>query len=98
MARLQFSPAAESDLAATWDYLAARNPAAARAVLLAIRNRCRVLAEHPFAGRPRPELDSELRSYAAGDYLIFYAATEEEVTIIRVLHGARDIEAAFRPR
>ena len=30
-------------------------------------------------------------------YLIFYLATETEVVILRVLHGAQDIESIFNP-
>lgn len=29
------------------------------------------------------------------NYLIFYQSTEEEVLVVRVLHGARDIAALF---
>jgi toxin ParE1/3/4 len=30
-----------------------------------------------------------------GNYLVFYRPTDEGVDIVRVLHGARDIEALF---
>src|SRR5579862_4087946 len=30
-------------------------------------------------------------------YLIFYKATEDEVAILRVLHGARNLDAIFAP-
>jgi toxin ParE1/3/4 len=36
-----------------------------------------------------------LRSFAVGRYVIFYLAIPGGVQIVRVLHGARDIEAAF---
>jgi plasmid stabilization system protein ParE len=29
------------------------------------------------------------------NFLIFYQSTEEEILIVRVLHGARDIAALF---
>ena len=31
------------------------------------------------------------------NYLIFYRATETELEVLRVLHGARDIESLFQP-
>jgi toxin ParE1/3/4 len=36
-----------------------------------------------------------LRSFAVGRYVIFYLTIPAGVQIVRVLHGARDIEAAF---
>jgi toxin ParE1/3/4 len=36
-----------------------------------------------------------LRSFPVGRYVIFYLAIPGGVQIVRVLHGARDIEVAF---
>jgi toxin ParE1/3/4 len=33
-----------------------------------------------------------LRSFPVGNYVIFYREVSEGIEIIRVLHGARDIE------
>jgi toxin ParE1/3/4 len=54
------------------------------------------LAENPMAGRAREELLPGLRSFAAGRYLIFYTPMDDGITLDRVLHGARDVEAIFR--
>jgi toxin ParE1/3/4 len=93
MTPLRFTPDAEADLHALWNYLAPRNPSAARRVLAAIRDRCRLLALHPYAGRERTELDAGLHSFVAGNQVIFYRVAPEEVLIVRVLHGARDLGA-----
>jgi toxin ParE1/3/4 len=42
-------------------------------------------------------LGDDIRSCAHGNYVIFFAAAPEEVTIIRVLHGTRDIPAILAP-
>lgn len=55
------------------------------------------LAQFPQMGRERTELAPHLRSFPSGSYIIFYRATDAGIEIIRVLHGARDIDAIFNP-
>jgi len=50
-----------------------------------------MLADLPLAGRARPELRDDLRSFPVGSYVIFYAPLPDGVTILRILHGRRDI-------
>jgi toxin ParE1/3/4 len=62
---------------------------------------CKVLAAHPEIGRPRQFSRKELegiRSFVIADYpnyIIFYRAHAEGVQIIRVLHGARNLDELF---
>ena len=42
-------------------------------------------------GRARPELAPEVRSFAVARYVIFYAPSADCITVVRVLHGARDV-------
>jgi toxin ParE1/3/4 len=46
-------------------------------------------------GRAREELAADLRSFPFGRYLIFYAPVDEGIDVVRVLHSARDVDAAF---
>lgn len=47
-------------------------------------------------GRARVELGADLRSFPFGRYVIFYAPIEDGIdVVVRVLHSARDIDAAF---
>jgi toxin ParE1/3/4 len=50
----------------------------------------RLLADNPLIGRARPELKPGLRSFPHGDHLTFHRPAGSGVTIVRVLHGARD--------
>ncbi len=43
----------------------------------------------------RPELGEGIRSFPSGNYVIFYRTVEGGIEIMRVLHGARDIEKIF---
>ena len=54
-----------------------------------------MLARNPAAGRERPELVSDLRSFLVGRYILFYRPIDDGVEIVRVLHGARDIDSIF---
>lgn len=66
----------------------------------AVLTTCEVLAERPFAGRPfstkAPRL-RELRRFPVSrpfeKHLIFYKPTAVGIDVVRVLHGARDIDA-----
>jgi toxin ParE1/3/4 len=46
-------------------------------------------------GRERNELVPGLRSFPIGRYMIFYEPLPDGVVIVRVLHGARDIDTQF---
>jgi toxin ParE1/3/4 len=53
------------------------------------------LAKQPGIGRMRDELAIGLRSLPIGRYVIFYLSLADGIEIIRVLHGARDIDTIF---
>ena len=53
------------------------------------------LGRNPGSGRHREELAMGIQSFPFGRYLIFYRALTNSVEIVRVLHGARDIENIF---
>jgi toxin ParE1/3/4 len=44
-------------------------------------------------GRRRDELAPGLQSFPLGRYVIFYRALPAATEIVRVLHGARDVES-----
>ncbi len=91
MAMLRRTLIAESDLRDIWHHIAQDNPSAADQLLRAIGDLCVRLAELPGMGRLRPELGGGIRSFAHGSYVVFYRHAGDEVLILRVLHGARDI-------
>jgi toxin ParE1/3/4 len=47
----------------------------------------------PLSGAARPQLAEELRVVFCERYAIYYVPRTEEVVVVRVLHGARDVEA-----
>jgi toxin ParE1/3/4 len=88
-------PRAQSDLVEIWDYIADDSEARADAFLDRIDQKFRTLAQRPGLGRARDELAEGLRSFPVGRYVVFYRPLPEGIEIVRVLHGARDLTAAF---
>ena len=90
-----YSPEAEEDLVQIWLYIAEDSEERADNFLFEIDEKSALLAEHPEAGRERPELAPSLRSFALGRYTLFYRPADIGVEIVRVLHGSRDIASLF---
>ncbi|MGA3325478.1 MAG: type II toxin-antitoxin system RelE/ParE family toxin [Terriglobia bacterium] len=66
-------------------------------VIDSITDRFLLLATHPHVGRRRDEdLRPGLRSFPVGEYVIIYRVEGEDVLILRVIRGSRDLEALFR--
>ena len=93
--RLAFTSLAEQDLEAIGDYIAVDNPKRALDFVRELRKQCRRIAQNPLAYRLRSELAEGLRSCAFGHYVIFFEAGSEEIAIVRILHGARDLPAVL---
>ncbi|MFM2313393.1 MAG: hypothetical protein RLZZ04_2669 [Cyanobacteriota bacterium] len=95
MARFVLTAEAKSDLEQIWQYIAAESEIAADQAIAEIVQRFPRLAEFPEMGRERTELSPSMRSFPVGRYIIFYRPGELGVAIVRILHGARDIEGLF---
>lgn len=85
-------PRAESDLVDIWSYIADENEAAADRLLGKIEGVLAMLAQHPLAGRARPELHRELRSFPCGSYVVFYLPQPDGIEVVRVLSGFLDLD------
>ena len=91
------SPRAKADLAELWDYIADDSEARADEFIETLDRKFRTLAERPNIGRARDELATGLRSFPVGRYVLFYRPIPDGIEIVRVLHGARDVDAIFHP-
>jgi toxin ParE1/3/4 len=91
-----YSPEAESDLIEAWIYIAEdKDPETADRVLARVFDKCNALIKQPELGRRRDELYPGLRSVPQGSYVLFYRIAGNRIEIVRVLHGAREIEQQF---
>ena len=71
------------------------NLAAARRFVETFRDQCNLIAKSPRMGRSYEELAPGLRSFAIGNYIIFYRPIENGIAVERLLSGYRDLEAIF---
>lgn len=78
-------------------WIRADNPAAAVRFVDAFKSSVELLSRMPEIGRPRPDLGApEARSWRVKGFrkhLIFYEAFPDRVRLLRVLHGARNLQA-----
>jgi toxin ParE1/3/4 len=88
-------PRASADVSEIWEFIARDDMQRADAFVDRLDEKFRVLAAQPLMGRERKELGKGIRSLAMAPYVIFYEALPDGVIIVRVLHGARDVEAQF---
>ena len=95
MSQLRISPRASLDLIEIWSYIADDSVANADAFIDKIYETMQLLARQPGSGRHREELVPGIQSFPFGRYIIFYRVAASAIEIVRVLHGARDIENIF---
>ncbi|MCZ8080347.1 MAG: type II toxin-antitoxin system RelE/ParE family toxin [Rhodobacteraceae bacterium] len=88
-ARPDWTDEARQDLAAIIGYIATENPAAADAFLDRIIESTDTLPNHPHAFR-KGRLPGTREMVIHPNYILVYAARDEAVTILRLLHSARN--------
>jgi toxin ParE1/3/4 len=100
--RIAIRPRADLDVEATFIFISTDSTEAALRFLDAVRETIESVADHPESGRPRrftghggtPIWSRQVSGFRT--HLIFYSMPDEHsVTIIRVLHGAMNLEAIF---
>ena len=92
------SPQAATDLDDIWYYVAKESGsiAVANHLIDSITDRFFLLAGHPYLGRSRDDdFGVGSRSFPVNEYVIVYCVKEKDVSILRVVHGRRDMEALF---
>ena len=97
MPKVTRRPLAEADILEIWDYIADDSLTAADRWVDHLDEQFRVLATQPSMGRARDELAPDVRSFPFGRYVIFYMPLDDGIDVVRVLHGARDVDAVFNP-
>jgi toxin ParE1/3/4 len=86
------SPRAETDIQEIIDYIAQDSPAAAIRVLNELEAAMDLLASFPGIGHPRADVrNPDYRFWNVFNYVVAYRTLKREVTIVRVVHGHRDI-------
>jgi len=88
---LRISKRADADVDSIWQYIARDNPPAANHVEEALHAAMRMLAEFPGLGHRRSDVaNTAYRFWTVNPFIIAYRLDGDTITVIRVLHGARD--------
>jgi toxin ParE1/3/4 len=90
------SPQADSDLDSIWYYAASGSGSVeiADRLIDSIAERFFLLSKYPNVGRRRDDdLRPGLRSFPTGEYIIIYRLRDDDVLILRVLRGARNLHS-----
>lgn len=91
MAEIRWSLTSESDLREIEEYIARDSPVYAVRMVDRIIESVDQLESYPLSGRMVPEFErQELREIICRTYRIVYLFEDPVVTILRVIHGARD--------
>jgi plasmid stabilization system protein ParE len=97
MPRFVFTEEAETQLLEILGDLADESESAAVRVRDAIHDAVGKLAERPGIGHTRQDLtDRPVKFWSVYSYLIVYDSESRPLTIVAVLHGARDVEQLLK--
>jgi plasmid stabilization system protein ParE len=93
------SAGAELDLDEIWEYIAHDNINAADRWIGKLFDAFEVIARNPGIGHTRQDLtDFPVLFWPVGAYLVLYRAQSEQIEIVAVTQGARDIPSFLRQR
>jgi toxin ParE1/3/4 len=91
MAAVVFRRAALRDLERIVVRIAIHDPGAAGRFRDRILDRIDVLRRLPESAQPRPEFGPDIRTVPIGRYIVFVRVAIPKVTVLRIVHGARDL-------
>ena len=89
----RYTQPARADLLGIHDFIAKDSPRAAARIVAQIRKRCSNLAKFPFSAEAHPEYGPETRFCTFENYVIAYRPIVTGIEVLRVVHGARDLDA-----
>ena len=92
---VSFTPEARADLREIALRIAERSPVRAFTYVDEIEAHCLRIGDFPHAGPPRPQWGVDIRITIHGRYLIVHRVRADALQILRIVHGARDLDALF---
>jgi len=84
-----WTASAEDDLIAITDYIAERNPSAARRLAREIRASVLPVATFPYMFRESEKMSGCREIVVHSNYLVFYRVTATQIEVINIKHGMR---------
>ena len=78
-----------------WYFIAQNDSLAADRLLDLLEEKYKLLADNPHMGPARRDIAKELRYHPVGSYLLLYRIISGGIELVRVVHGARDLQSLF---
>ena len=78
------------DVVGIWTYIARDSVTAADRLVDRLTQAYEILSANPELGEAVPQYRQNLRRLSVGSYILYYEQQTDVITIVRVLHGARD--------
>jgi toxin ParE1/3/4 len=94
---LIFRRAALRDLEQIVAHIATEDANAAERFRRRTLARVGILRDFPESAQPRPEFGADIRTIPVGRYIVFVRVAAPKVTVLRVVHGARDLPRLMKP-
>ncbi|MDZ8105598.1 MAG: type II toxin-antitoxin system RelE/ParE family toxin [Nostoc sp. DedQUE12a] len=95
MSSSTISQTASRDLVEILDYFANINIEAGERFIQEFENKCKNIVNFPNMGRSYEYIAPFLRGIPIDGHIIFYQVIDEEITIVRVVSGKRDLKTLF---
>lgn len=92
MRRFRLSRASKNDLTEIAEYIAADNPQAAKHVLSQILLHLERIGSQSGMGQRCEQFGERMRRFPVGNYVIYYRTTPNGISVVRVLHGHRNVD------
>ena len=90
--KVHWTDTAEGHLDAVYAHIAQDSPEYARHMVDRLTRRSQQIADFPFSGRRVPEYDIEqIREVIEGSFRIIYHIKSDQIDVLAVIHGARDV-------
>ena len=98
MNRFRLAELAQSDLHQIWEYIGVEkdNPKAADRLMEKFFRQMSLLGAQPRIGQSRDEWSPDLRIFPVGNYVILYYPGDDDIEVIGVVYGRRDLPALFQ--
>ena len=97
MREVVFGAEARRDVVNLWEHIAADNLSAADQMRDRMYEALELLAEFPGIGHQRVDVSNDAyRFWVVRPYVIAYRYDARRLTVVRIVHGARDFRRIFR--
>lgn len=96
MTTLRITVPASCDLEAISEYFLEKSVEVGERFVQQFNQKCQHLERFPHIGKPYSQFRPGLRGLIIMDYIIFYQIREDNIEILRVVSGYRDLQDVFQ--